>query len=745
VALAVWLACSAATLSVAAEAATPCPTESLLTGASAGLPDCRAYEQVSPRDKGGFPAYPRQGAPAQASPEGEKLAFLSNEAFPGALGNTAVAAAHVSSRSASGWRTAEWTPASPKAEVLQIYLVSYDFSENLSQAVVAVPLVPLTPEATPGVFNLFLRHPDGTYTLVNSAPPAVPAEQLCSGPFCFFSADRSAFAGASSDFSHILFESTAKLAPEAPETGIESLYESAGGTVRLVGQLPDGKPAPGSTAGAGSSVGYFSFEQTADKRVEHAIAADGSRVVFQATADAGGPEPKQSGNIEVYDRLGGTETIELSAPAPGATPKVTTAEPATFWAATESGSRVFFTSSAELTTQSNTGSANNGEDLYEYNVDARALRDLTVDGNPLDASTGPMVQGIVDVSKDGSYVYFVADGQLVNGKGVDGQPNLYMVHNGGAPVFIATLTGSGPCELPADSCDWTAFPAQREAYVTPVGRRLAFMSTQSLPTVNFPAGYNNVDRNTGERDSEVYEYTAPTNREEERGEAGRLICASCDASGAQPVGNALIGGITEAGPHVYLGMSTAFHRVRSLSEDGTRLFYSSPAPLAGPHDRVYEYEQGGQGSCTNTSGCTYQISNGGGSGEADYFLDSDANGDNIFFATSSRLSPSDEDNLRDVYDARVNGGIPTPSPEVACESACRQPGSAVGLSASMPLTGSPGLSGNLLPPLAAGTASNTAHKCSRAHARRHGKCVKVRPKRHAKRGSKSANRRRRPR
>src|ERR1700687_1045532 len=138
--------------------------------------------------------------------------------------------------------------------------------------------------------------------------------------------------------------------------------------------------------------------------------------------------------IGVYDRIGGSETVELSAPALGATPNVTTAEPATFWAASADGSRVFFTSSAELTTVSNTGTANGGEDLYEYDVKAQHLTDLTVDTNPEDTANGAMVRGVVGASSDGSYVYFVASGVLDAGNGVAGQPNLYVVHDGGKPA-----------------------------------------------------------------------------------------------------------------------------------------------------------------------------------------------------------------------------------------------------------------------------------------------------------------------
>jgi hypothetical protein len=708
------MACVGATMSTRAGAETPtCPNATFRAGVSASLPDCRAYEQVSPTEKGGFAAYPTQVLPAQVSEGGEgqsKLAYLGYQAFPGSVGNTALFAAHLGTRTASGWQDTELTPAVPHATALKIYEVSYAFSEDLTQSVMRVPFVPLTSEATPGVYNLFLRHPDGHYSSVNAAPPAVSPEAFCEAEgyelsSCFEIADISTFAGASGDFGHVLFESTSQLTPEAPETGTSSLYENDGGLVRLVGILPDGSPAARSTAGAGSSVNYAGAGQATDRRVEHAISRDGSHVVFQAPADGGQPDPAQNGNTEVYDRIDGKETIELSAPAEGATPKVSTPAPATFWEASQDGSRVFFTSAAELTTPSRTNAEAEDEDLYEYNVGTRTLTDLSVDTNPADASTGAMVQGVVDISHDGSYVYFVAKGQLVEGKGVDGQPNLYVVHNGGKPVFIATLNSSGSCSFnedeSADSCDWTSRPPQLEAYVTPDGRHMAFMSTMSIPTLNFPSGYDNTDQKTAEPDSEVYEYTAPTAGEEEGEGGGQLICASCKANGEQPQGNALIGGINlteEAASKTqpYRGISTPFYRARPLSDNGARLFYSAPQPLAGAADRIYEYEQSGEGSCASAVGCQSLISSPGG-GETDQFLGASASGDDVYLATSSRLSAFDQDNVRDVYDARVGGGIATPPTEVRCENDCRQPGSSTtGIPALQ--SGSNGPSGNLSPP-----------------------------------------------
>jgi WD40 repeat protein len=726
-----WASCDLAS-PMSAQAS--CPNDGLRVGASAGLSDCRAYEQISPINKGGFAAYPTLTSPVQVSSSGEAIAYLNLSAFPGAVGNTALRAAHVSTRTTHGWETAEWTPMLPKAEALTGYKVNYIFSSDLSQAILQVPLIPLTPNAIPNAENLFLRDSGGAYSLITSASPTISVEELCGRALlnvCWAFDDLSAYAGASSDFSHVLFESIAQLMPEAPATGVESLYENTAGSVHLVGILPDGAPAASSTAGAGSSVFFASGAQQADRSVERAMSQDGSHVVFQAPADGGAPDPAQGGLTEVYDRIAGAETVEISAPAPEATPAVTTPEPAMFQTASVDGSRVFFTSSAELTTQSNTGPANNSQDLYEYNLETEQLTDLMVDTNPQDASTGAMVQGVVDSSSDGSYVYFVADGQLVEGEGVDGQPNLYMVHNAGKPVFIATLNGAGGCNFSntesADSCDWSSFPVVREAYVTPDGKHMAFTSTQRLPTVNFPSGYNNIDQETGKADSEIYEYTAPT-RSEGR---GQLICVSCAPTGAQPIGDAHIGGIApngglQEGRVGLSGISTPFNRVRVLTDNGRRLFYAAPASLATPYDSVYEYEQDGEGTCTTAGGCQNLFSDLSTS-EADYFLGSSSDGRDVYLATSSRLSSTDRDNVRDVYDARVDGGIMPPSEEERCHSNCLQSSTTP---TDPPLSSdSPVQSGNLPP-------ASPPRKCKTSFKPSHDRCVKTKKPKHRKHSKK---------
>jgi hypothetical protein len=739
--------------SATAARAGSCPNSALRAGASASLPDCRAYEQVSPQAKGGLNAYEKSFI-AQVASSGTGIAYLGTTAFPGAAGNATLEDAHASMRTATGWTDQELTPGVPEAHVLKIDLVSYLFSPDLTQEVVQIPLVPLAPGATPGAYNLFLRNPSGEYSLVNAAKPTQSPEELCPeslGPVCFFFADVSQFAGATSDFKHILFESNGQLTSGAPESFIESLYESVEGHVSLVGMLPDGTPAATSTAGAGSSIEFSSSENEKDFRLEHAISADGSHVIFQAPADGGLPDEAQAGLIEVYDRINGVETKEISAPAPGATPANTAPAAATFAGASADGSRVFFTSAAELTTASKTGSEG-GEDLYEYSLATKTLADLTVDTAPADSASGASVLGTVDESVDGSYVYFVAKGQLDPGHGIDGQPNVYVIHDRGRPVFVATLN-NGTCKFisaeSGDQCVWTPYPGAREAYVTPDGHHLAFMSDRSIPTANFPAGYNNNDVATGVPDTEVYEYSVPTQAEEEAGGDGTLLCGSCDPTGTQPIGGALIGGITV---QLYgsveertslAGISSPFYRARALSDNGARLFYTASVPtfvhghlgqLIEPFEKVREYEADGEGSCTTPGGCQYLISSAA-NGESDSFLGASADGSDVYIATPTPLTASDTDEVVDIYDARVGGGFHEQPAQPPCTSGCRAEAPAA--TPPTPLLGNnTGPSGNLAPTVKA-VVKPPARKCAKGRVRRHRKCVKVK-KKAAKKSAKKA-------
>lgn len=719
-----WLGAIGQTATSAAVMPPSCPNMAYRTGPSAALPDCRAYEQVSPAEKENSAAISRN-YPIEATSTGEALSFMNLVGAYSSARSASFPDAYVARRGARGWETVNVAPPVPDATPPGGDEDTYFFSQDLTQLIVDVPLQQLALEAPAGVYNLFFSNPDGTYSWINDAVPAHLPPEGCPTfilVLCYQLVDRTAPAGASADFRHVLFESNGSLvagAPEGPESLYESVDEASGWHVRLVGVLPDGKIASGSTAGSGSSIHYGSFAPLYDKRVINAISQNGSRVAFQAPADGGAPDPAQNGLTEVYDRINGIETVELSAPTAGAKPASENPATAKYWAASADGSRVFFTSKAELTTQSFTGAPPAPEcveetspecdhgDLYEYNLKTETLKDLTMDKNlPADEKEGAGVRGVVGASSDGSYVYFIATGQLVPGKGIDHANNLYLVHNGGAPVYITTLNS-------ADGMDWTEAAARLTAYLTPDGRHLAFTSISSLETVNFPGGYDNISEG-GEAQREVYEYTAPTAVEEEAGLTGSIVCASCNPSGAPPVGPGLLGGVLRPLAPGSTDKS-ALHPVRAVTDDGGRVFFSSPDPLVTAAEgntqaKVYEYEQNDEGSCEETAGCVYLLSSATSPEEAT-FLDSDSEGNNVFFATVSQLAPTDNDELFDIYDARIGGGLASPPTETACRTNCRE--ATVEAPSSPPLSGSTGASGNL-PPTHKKTTQTRAKKLAKA-------------------------------
>jgi len=108
---------------------------------------------------------------------------------------------------------------------------------------------------------------------------------------------------------------------------------------------------------------------------------------------------------------------------------------------------------------------------------------------------------------------------------------------------------------------------------------------------------------------------------------------------------------------------------------------------AGGIENVYEYEDGGVHAISDAT-----------SGDAAFFLDASASGEDVFFATTDELVSQDLDSTLVVYDARVNGGFPVAAPACTTAEACRN--------ASPPTPGvyGPGPSetfsgpGNLAPP-----------------------------------------------
>jgi hypothetical protein len=666
-----------------------CPNEQLRGGFSARLPDCRAYELVTPPTKTStqpdtnFFRLPGTAVFSgnHAAREGNRMSFKATEVMPGSQSG---GFSYVATRGASGWSSENVLPLQsytgdrcPEHDArMQAY--SADLSkgvlfdgggENLSEynggcgaeGVEVVSGEPL------GVENLLLRdNINGAYQLINVPPPGViPADAH--------------FQGASSDLSHVVFDEHAQLTAGAPG-GVDDLYDWSGGVVRLVTVLPDGIPAVGSLA-----AGWEDHPNV--------ISADGSHIFFTAGGD-------------LYVRLNAEQppSEECATPASACTVQVDASKVGgsggggKFMDASVDGSQVFFLDANRLTADATAASGK--PDLYEYEVNAEPGKPGTLTDVTVDSGEPANVQGVSGTSEDGSLVYFVASGLLSGSEtnehgetAQSGQPNLYLYH-GGTTTFIATLSGGGIDACVTETC----------VRVPPNGLFFAFESHKSL------TGYDNTDTVLKEPDPEIYLYDVASNQ---------LACASCNPSGEAPAaGGATMEASGDGAPHYLSG--------------GGRLFFGTAEALL-PRDTngqtdVYEYE----------SNQLHLISAGTSSSES-LIVDASESGNDVFFLTRQKLVPQDtNEEALNIYDARVDGGFPETAVPPACTTAdaCRsapepQP-SIFGSPSSATFSGA----GNITPSKAKPKVKRKSKpaKCKKGFVKKKGKCAK-KPKRKARKSA----------
>jgi hypothetical protein len=441
-----------------ASASAACPNESARGGPSGFLPDCRAYEMVSPLDKNGFDVAEAYGF-SRAAESGDAVLYNSI----GAFGGTASGAPwnqYVARRTGDGWSTMATTPvtaASPGGT--QVFPKFLNFSADLEHAVGTSPGPVLAPGATENANNLYLETTrTRSFQLLVAGTPGV----VFGSP---------TFAAASAGFDRFLIEANAALTPDAP-AGFRNLYLWSAGSLEFVGKLPNGEAAHGSVAGPGGAGEFMNPDTTTT------LSADGKTAFF---TDLEGHR--------LYVRRGiGSSTAAtawVSAPdRPVAGPDPNGQKPASFRQATPDGSHVLFTSSEALTEDATTGPLSEGTDLYLYDVLAGSLRDISVDqGDP----NGAEVLGVVGMSSDADRVYFVARGALASGA-TAGNANLYLweaTPSGDSIKFVATNVEESSYTPAASAA------AGRDSRVSSTGR-FAFFNTFG-PAYRFDADSDELD------------------------------------------------------------------------------------------------------------------------------------------------------------------------------------------------------------------------------------------------------------
>jgi hypothetical protein len=575
-------------------------------GSPQGLPDGRAYEQVSTakgiNDIGSENPYLAVEGFAEAG--GDGVTFSAINGLPGSASGIlyTVYGAH---RGADGW-TMQGASA-PEENLTSLATARNELVSPDLKYTVALSAQNITGNAPAGFSSLYLRNNStGTEELMTPYP------DLNHQAFVFYT-----MFGASSDFRHILFETSAALTPDTPTSSTYNLYEFSNGQLRNVGILP-GQTAP-SPEGLASA---------ARNRAPYPVSEDGSRVFFVANKPPVGGE---FSGPQLYLRTNDASTVEISA----SQRRPAEAGPAgqvTFVGAAANGSSAFFLSNSELTDDAYTGDPPGGApNLYRYDVASGKLTDLTVTSSGPDEQFGANVGGVV-ISKDGDSAYFTARGVLAPGA-TFGATNLYHWTLGQPLRYVAELNEFDPLATESGG-------PQGVSRLTPDGSVIAFNSSKALDPAHPEV----------EGTYEIYRYAA----------GGAVTCVSCGRPGSTPSEAAIAPAFYAAAPPNNV-----------MSSDGSRIFFGTEAALV-PQDNdgkadVYEWE-GGQ---------VQLISNGSGAYPS-RLIDASESGNDVFFQTRDQLVPTDTDENVDVYDARVGGGFPLPATaSPPCEAeACRPPAEA---------------------------------------------------------------------
>lgn len=724
----------------------------LRSTAAAALPAERHYEMVSPPFKNGYGVLPHF-THILAALDGESVEFSSDGVFdeaPSGFSGTDVD--YVAARGADEWAT---QPVLAPATLLAGTLAG-DVTSSLNRVLEIGE--PGSSKENVALEQDVLTHATGTpdvaadwesgvtMTLANPANTSiVPVYLTSDNELC-----RSVVSAGG----------TEALLPEALG-GERNIYELALGcngqlkSIKLVALDNKGDLMRLSCA---SEFGGTNYERATN--VYNAMSADASEIFF-TTCLSGSGEAKVELPHQLFVRLAGTKTLEVSRPvgeaceAGGVAGEVPCdgAElraSADFQGASEDGSTVYFSAPATPGHPLVPGDSDESDNLYMARIGCSAVNPGCAPSERVvislvEASHDPRsgqaaeVMGVARVSPDGSRSYFVAGGDLlsVSEQGTlegEGRPvpevgaaNLYEFDRNAGIEFIGELCSgrltsgtAGDTKCPSSQSDESLWvpnggsPAQTGAGD---GRYLVFTTNAQLT----PDDVNEA--------GDVYRFDAAT---------GRLTRVSQGENGADDNGNrqTLGAGGEVLGASIALGLVSgrnwSEHEMgsRAISEDGSRIVFLSAEPLSNAATNgllnVYEWREGGgrgEGAVSLLSGGTSEKPS------AEPIIS--PSGRDVFFVTSQGLEPQDTDGLNDVYDARTGAGFPPVStPKQACSGdACQGP---LTNPAPVLVPGSavetPGE--NLaLPVSLKNKAARKPVKCRKGYRKKKGRCVKVAAKR----------------
>lgn len=415
---------------------------------SAALPDCRAFEMVSPPYKEGFPAE------APVFTDEGIVSYRSAGSFAGNTNGVLLGMGYSAVRSEAGWATT--APGPPEA----IYDTRTTGRQGESADLRRSLWLMSRRDVPDDPFGFWVRGPDGAVTRIGDADIL---GDVSGDPQ--FVGTQTVFVEVSDDLSHVVFNYG--FSGNAKVTALRE-YVGTGneGLPRVVTVDNGGQPSPLEACPKGMS-------------------GDGRVIVYSlVTKDGCSNDARQ----QLWARVAGSATVAVSGSECTRTADdlgglCNGVSAAAFAGMADDGSRVFFTTGQQLVN----GDTNAGNDLYACDIpagvpapvgSANACAALTqVSGTAANAQ----VENVVAVSEDGARVFFVAQGALASNVGVGdvgpatgaGAHNLYVwerdgVHPGGQTQFVA--------RVPSNDLLGVGSPSQ----MTPSGRYLVFTTVDGL-------------------------------------------------------------------------------------------------------------------------------------------------------------------------------------------------------------------------------------------------------------------------
>ncbi len=609
-----------------------CPNAAFRTGLSADLPDCRAYEQVTPVEKEGAqePFHYRGGelSAVLAGEDGDHAVLEAPEVSYGTAASAGQSPYFFSREEGKAWRM---IAGAPQPEIGLNSVIPELYNADLTQFA-------FESEYKTSISN---ESPDVDYKVGSAGGPYMTAVSVPRKDDA-----NTAWVAANSDFSKLILQSEDRNLVGEGATGTRSgsdLYEYAPG--RRLAQL--NVNTAGLTIGSCGATIVHGAEKGGNTHVDsgpRSVSVDGSRVFFEAVPGKNCSEPKH-----LYMRMDGVETVDLGVGG--------------FLAANEEGSEV-------LLEKPNGG-------VYEI-----FLYD-TMSGTEtkLFTTNSQFSQDDLYVAGAGKLtaLYFASREKLASEASQLASNNelrniyRYDLNTKEPPQFVILAAGAPNSEF--------------LAAVSPDGRYAYF---ESAGVAGLPGGGKELQAD-GEigPDSQVYRFDSSEDVVE------CVSCSAFDPEpkhgshldGVQGLpfvngGSPSYSAVSSNGEYVFFTTIAALVPgdvdlelpAEGLSEPGTSGEFLNSGGRISPSTDVYEWREDGVDGCNQDEGCLALITDGRG-GYLNLLLGTTDDGNDVFIYTRSKLSPFDVGTEGDIYDVRVDGGFQGPPPRsTECEGdACSTP------------------------------------------------------------------------